>query len=85
MSECALEDRSARGYCPGDEEGAEEIAHLEEVVITTTTVAEPPPLTELPYTGMEPALAALGGLALLAGAVLLRLKSLHLGSEHSNH
>jgi hypothetical protein len=73
MSECALDDRSARGYCPGEEEGhADEITGTEDLYeATTTTVSVPDPI-ELPYTGVDSTFGMVGGLTLLLGAVLVK-------------
>lgn len=74
MSECALGDRSARGYCPGDPGHQEEVDGFEDLTTTVAVTVNQPvtPVTELPYTGSDPLLALLGTFTLVAGAVLIR-------------
>lgn len=69
MNDCDISERSARGYCPGEDGHQAEIDGTAELS-TTTTVEQP---TELPYTGVDPIFGLLGSVSLLVGAVLVRL------------
>lgn len=70
MSECAIEERSARGYCPGEEGHQDEVDFAEEWTATTTEI---PP--ELPFTGFDPAVGLVGSFCLILGVVSVKLSN----------
>lgn len=69
VSNCDISERSARGYCPGEDGHQAEIDGTAELS-TTTTVEQP---TELPHTGADPLFSVLGSITLLVGIMLVRL------------
>ncbi len=64
-AECAIEERSARGYCPGTTGHQEELDGFDDLA---------PIPVELPHTGIDTCLAAAGALSLImVGGALVNL------------
>ena len=56
--ECAMEERSARGYCPGTTGHQDELDGFDDLAPIVVPV-------ELPHTGIDTCLLAAGGLSLI--------------------